>query len=140
MHHRNRAVLYVIQAAKAGGFSDTVLVDQHAYIDLRQLRTSGLEPKYINSLNLRAVLSGLPRTKDYLVIYGKGEYRECQQTWGWAGGWSAELMRAYDDYQARLAEFRVLQHYPGPPQCLMSLGPLEAQRNIEVTIAVFSVP
>lgn len=96
-----------------------------------------MDAKYISLANIEAVISKLPRGKNYVVVYGKGNYGECHEI-KWAGGWTPELMRAYDVYQARLAQLHVLQHYEGPSQCLMALSPV--QSNDDLTVGALSIP
>jgi hypothetical protein len=134
-HHRNAATLEAIKAAKEPNFSTTVLVDQHSYIDLREFRRVGLEPKYVNLRNWDSITAGLAAGKDYVVVFGRGDYGRCHPL-TWAGEWTSDMMRAYDIYQERLSRLKEVRRYRGPAQCLLSLAPVIP--NDDMTVAVFS--
>jgi hypothetical protein len=139
-HHRNLASLYAIKSAADNNFSRTVLVDQHAYIDLFLFRRAGMDAKYINASNIGNVVTSLPQCKEYVVVYGKGSYdlTTNPRFRKGEGQWSPDLMKAYDAYLARLSEFPVLQHYEGQAQRLLSYAPVRS--NDDLTVAVLSIP
>src|SRR4029077_13438718 len=63
-----------IEAWRSGGYDRTILVDQHAYLDLRMLRLAGMRPVYINMFNDEEVLRGLDRSVDHLLLLSPGTY------------------------------------------------------------------
>jgi hypothetical protein len=139
-HHRNLASLYAIKAVNDQGFSPTVLVDQHAYVDLVPFRRAGMDATYINAANVAKAIASLSRCNKYAVIYGKGSYNATADPRfrNGEGEWPLDLMRAYDAYQARLSELPILRQYSGGIQRLLSSGPV--QKNDDVTVAVLSTP
>ena len=128
---RTRASLYAIKTAREPGYSRTVLVDQHAYIDLLPFRLAGMDARYVNMLNIQSVVAGLAPGSKYIIVFGKGDYTPDE-----AGEWSPPLMQAYDAYQARLAQYPVLRHYKGRPQRLLSIYPIASAFDDEMTVAV----
>jgi hypothetical protein len=130
---RTVASLYAIKTAKEPGYSQTVLVDQHAYIDLLPFRRAGMDARYVNMFSIQTVVASLAPGSKYIIVFGKGDY-----TPGEGGEWSPPLMQAYDTYQARLAQYPALRHYRGRPQRLLSIYPLAL--DDEMTVAVLSKP
>jgi hypothetical protein len=135
---RTLASLHAIKTAREPGYSRTVLVDQHAYIDLLPFRLAGLEAQYVNISNIQAVIAGLAPGSKYIIVFGKGDYTPNEDAFmrRLEGEWSPPLMQAYDAYQARLAQYPVLRHYEGRAQRLFSVGPLYPLD--EMTVAVLS--
>jgi hypothetical protein len=129
--HRTQASLLAIKTVKEAGYAPTVLVDQHAYIDLFPLRQAGIDARYINLRNVEAVISSLPHGKKYLIIYGHGDYSYSRE-------WRPDLREAYDAYQARLSQSPVLRHYPGPRPDLLGSAPVNA--DAEVTVGILAIP
>jgi len=134
-HLRTLASLHAIRTAKEPSYSQTVLVDQHAYIDLLPFRLAGVDARYVNMFSLQTVVANLAPGSKYLVVFGKGDYAPDQ-----GGKWSPLLMQAYDAYQAQLARYPVLRHYKGRPQRLLSIGPISFSLDAEMTVAVLSEP
>jgi hypothetical protein len=58
-HNRNKAAFELVQQIRRGKLSRTVLVDQHAYFDLRFLLERNLDVRYINIFNYERVLSDI---------------------------------------------------------------------------------
>ena len=129
--HRTQASLLAIKSVKEAGYAPTVLVDQHAYIDLFPFRRAGIDARYMNLRNVEAVISSLPRGEKYLIIYGHGDY-------GYSSAWSQDLKEGYDAYQARLSQFPVLRHYAGPRPNLLAIAPVNA--DAKVTVAILAIP
>ena len=129
--HRTQASLLAIKTVKEAGYAPTVLVDQHAYIDLFPFRRAGIDARYINLRNVEAVISSLPHGKKYLILYGHGDY-------SYSSEWSQDLREAYDAYQARLSQSPVLRHYAGRRPNLLGIGPVNA--DAEVTVAILAIP
>ena len=134
-HQRTRASLYAIKTAKEPGYSQTVLVDQHAYIDLLPFRLAGVDAQYVNMISLQTVVASLAPGGKYIIVFGKGDYTPFE-----GAEWPPVLMQAYDAYQSRLAQYPVLQHYHGRPQRLLYHGPLGNSLDTEMTVAVLSKP
>lgn len=131
----------VTEAAGAGGFDRTVLVDQHAYLDLEPLRRAGLNPVYVNIDTLDAVLAGLDRSVAHLVIYSPGSYATDPAWWRpWMTKWPPALERRYDDYLAKLAAFPVLSEEGTMPQRLLSAAPVEPSDRMVAAIVPAAEP
>jgi len=130
-HLRTLASLYAIKTARESGYSRTVLVGQHAYIDLLPFRLAGMDARYVNMFNFQTVVASLAPGSKYIIVFGKGDYAPDE-----GGEWSPPLMQAYDAYQARLAQYPVLRHYEGHRQRLLSIHPLAPKD--EMTVAVLS--
>jgi hypothetical protein len=131
---RNLASLYAVKSIKDRAFSQTVLVDQHAYIDLLPFRLAGLNAQYVNVLNLETTIDALPPDSRYLIVFGNGDDTAAD------GQWPPELIEAYAAYQKRLAQYPVVWHYDGPRQRLLSIIPVEFTAADEMTVSVISKP
>ena len=133
---RNLIEAKAVAAYLAGGYDRTVLIDQHAYLDLRPLRLAGLAPVYINIETLDTVLAGLGATAPHLVIYSPGSYATSDAWWRhWMKTWPAELAQRYDAYRARLAEWPILADTGGPPQRLLWPGPVDGKDRMVLAAA-----
>ena len=125
---RNLIEVKAVNTYLYGGYDRTVLVDQHAYLDLRALRLAGLVPVYVNIETLDTVLAGLGKTAPHLLIYSPGSYNTSDTWWRpWMHRWPAALEQRYDAYQARLAHWPILADTAGPPQRLLWPGPVDGQ-------------
>lgn len=123
---RNIIELQAVDKVLAGGFDRTVLVDQHAYLDLRLLRLSGLDTAYVNMDTLDDVLAHLEGTLPHLVIYSAGSY-DVDPSWKpWMTEWSPEVRQRYDFYRTKLSSYPVHADTGGPPQPLLWVGPVGA--------------
>lgn len=121
--NRNLASLAAIKTAISPEYRKTVLVDQHAYIDLRLFRLHGLEVQTINMYDLNAVIAQLPPGR-YVVVFGPGTYVYKPAYYqGSEHEFSPAEERLYDAYLARLRALRVLSHFPGHLKKLLSDEP-----------------
>lgn len=101
-HSRNRASLEILGLIDVGRFSDVVLVDQHANVDLRPFLIRGLKPRYINAENFEEMLgSCLNSPEPCLVIWSPGTYRHALHN-DYPRRWSKDEEGRYDQYLARL--------------------------------------
>jgi hypothetical protein len=123
---RNRAVLNAIANS---GFSKTILIDQHAYFDLRALKQAGMQPRWINLDDYQQVIASLPPGR-YLVLYATGDYI-IEPTW--MGHWPQELRTKYDGYMAFMKALPVEHDYPGEKMKLLDWRP--PQSNDWITLA-----
>jgi hypothetical protein len=115
-----------IRAFHAGGYSGTILVDQHGYLDLRPLRLAGLTPVFVNMDTLDAVLPTLDATTPHLLIYSPGSYAADPAWWRpWMKSWVPVTGQRYDLYQAALSHYPVLFDTGGPAQRLLWAGPVD---------------
>jgi hypothetical protein len=115
-----------IDTVMAGGYDPTILVDQHAYLDLRPLRLAGLVPVYVNIDTVDAVLDHLDRSIPHLLLLSPGSYDTDPEWWQpWMGTWPADLEQRYDGYLAKLSGFPVLADTGGPAQHLLWAGPVD---------------
>ncbi|MEI9987537.1 MAG: hypothetical protein WDN69_32980 [Aliidongia sp.] len=126
LQSRNTIEWHAIETILAGGYDRTILVDQHAYLDLRPLRLAGLTPVYVNIDTLDAVLARLDPARPHLLLFSPGSYGTDPSWWQpWMTRWSPELDQRYDAYLAKLARFPVLADTGGPPQRLFWTGPVD---------------
>lgn len=123
---RNLLALEALRAAKSGEFSRTVLIDQHAYLDLRAFILSGLNPVYINANNYEEVIRGLPAGK-YLTLFTKGDY-EIQPRW--AGLWPDDIRIKYSAYLKYLTSSPSIWEKSGPPAKLLDWAPPHVGDNM----------
>ena len=107
-----------------------MLVDQHAYIDLRPFREQGIDARYINMFDYRDVVNHLAPGKSYAVVFGRGTPADGI----WDGHWDAGLKRAYGTYQNWLMSLAVQKHYPGVRHPLLSIQ-LTANTTTVTTIS-----
>lgn len=126
---RNRAIAEIISKAGTGGFSRKVLIDQHAYVDLRALRERGFEPILISMANYREKLDQLPPGK-HLLLFVTGEYLSQKD---WEGAWSEPFRKQYDAYLEFLKSLQVERDYPGNKMQLLSWCP--PQQNDWMTLS-----
>jgi hypothetical protein len=134
-HSRNLIEARAINMVMGGGYDLTILVDQHAYLDLRPLRLAGLVPVYINVDNLEAVLTSIDRSIPHLLLLSPGSY-ETDPAW-WKpqqGQWSPDVKRRYDDYRATLGAFPVQADAGDLPQRLLWIGPLEPRDRMVLAV------
>ena len=124
---RNIIEWRAVEAARTGGYDRTILVDQHAYLDLRMLRLAGLDPVYVNIDTIDAVIGGLDRSLPHLLILSPGSDETDPSWWQgfWMGQWPPALSQRYKAYLAELSGFPVLHDTGGPPQRLLWPGPVE---------------
>ncbi|MEO8595863.1 MAG: hypothetical protein ABI759_21260 [Candidatus Solibacter sp.] len=131
---RNAATLELVKSAASPDFSKTVLIDQHAYLDIRAFILAGLHPVYINANDYEAKLHGLPPGR-YLTLFTKG-------TWDvnpkWQGSWPEELQARYQAYLAMLSQQPVVWRRDGPVAGLLEWYPPQAGDNM--TLAIVSLP
>jgi len=116
---RNKAVAQAAELSKTNGFSGTILVDQHAYIDLRHLRQNGLDVIPINCATYESRLRDLPEGK-HLVIFTTGSYTGHA---AYAGQWDKPTRRNYESYVASLKDLPVVQDFLGKPMQLLDWRP-----------------
>jgi hypothetical protein len=134
-HSRNLIEARAINIVMGGGYATTILVDQHAYFDLRPLRLAGLTPVYVNVDNLGTVLASIDQSIPHLLLLSPGSY-EVDPAW-WVpqqGQWSADLKRRYDEYQARLGAFPMLADAGDLPQRLLWNGPVERRDRMVLAV------
>jgi hypothetical protein len=123
---RNMIEGRAIDTVMSGGYDRTILVDQHAYLDLRPLRLAGLVPVFVNIDNVDAVLDHLDRSVPHLLLLSPGSYDTDPDWWQpWMGVWPVELEQRYDLYLAKLSGFPVLADTGGPAQHLLWTGPVD---------------
>ncbi len=133
-HNRTLASLYSIKLIPAG-FANTVLVDQHSYIDLRALRQGGVDARYVNMNDFEAVTGSLDPAKSYLMIFARGGFdRGDGHLRGWEGEATPQYQAAFQRYQTRLLGLPVKQHYPGRPQGTLSVAPVSASDEVFVSV------
>lgn len=118
-YSRSRAVTKAAELAEAGSFSKTILVDQHAYIDLRYLRQKGFTIIPIHCKTFLDKLNTLPPGK-HLVVFTTGNYTGQAS---WAGNWEEPIRQAYEAYQTALKALPVVEDYPGKPMQLLDWQP-----------------
>jgi len=122
---RNLVEWHAVDTFLAGGYDRTVLVDQHAYLDLRPLRLAGLTPVFVNLDTLDQVLATLDPAAPHLLLYSIGNYEPDPAWWRpWMSRWSSETERRYDAYRAVIDGFPVLYDTGGPAQQLLWTGPV----------------
>jgi hypothetical protein len=122
---RNIVEWRAVETFLAGGYDRTVLVDQHAYLDLRPLRLAGLAPVFVNLDTLDQVLATLDPAAPHLLLYSTGNYAPDPAWWRpWMSRWSPETQRRYDAYRAVIDGFPVLHDTGGPAQRLLWTGPV----------------
>ena len=132
---RNEIERRAIEAWRSGGYDRTILVDQHAYLDLRMLRLAGMRSVYINMFNDEEVLRGLDRSVDHLLLLSPGTYATDSSWWRpWLTRWTRETERRYDSYRARLDAFPVREEIAGPPQRLLWAGPVAPDDHMVLAI------
>jgi len=124
---RNIVEWRAVEAARTGLYDRTILVDQHAYLDLRMLRLAGLDPVYVNIDTIDAVMGRLDRSLPHLLIFSPGSDDTDPSWWqaSWMGGWPPALGQRYQAYLSELSGFPVLHDTGGPPQRLLWPGPVE---------------
>ncbi len=134
-HHRNLAELAAIDLVRQGRFPPVVLVDQHSYIDLRLLRSHGLDARYVNMRSLTSAIAELD-PGPHLMIFARGTYADDPyfDFLNWKNDWQSGLKQRFDEYQARLLSLSVLQRFPGPPQSVLSPQPVNANDDIYVSV------
>ena len=122
---RNIVEWRAVDTFVAGGYSQVVLVDQHAYLDLRPLRLAGLTPVFVNLDTLDHVLATLDPAAPHLLVYSPGSYGTDPTWWRpWMLRWSPEIEHRYDGYRATVEGFPVLYDTGGPAQRLLWTGPV----------------
>jgi hypothetical protein len=130
---RNAATLEALRVAKSGEFAATVLIDQHAYLDLRAFILAGLKPLYINAHNSQDVIRGLPAGR-YLTLFTRGDY-EIQPRW--VGLWPDSIRAKYAAYLDMLTHQPGIWERSGPLTKLLDWRPPQPTDNM--TLAVVSV-
>ncbi len=140
-HTRNIVEWHAIDTVLAGGYSRTVLVDQHAYLDLRPLRLAGLNPVFVNFATLDQTLATLDPAP-HLLLYSPGSYRTDPAWWRpWMSRWSPETEQRYEAYRAVIEGFPVLQDTGGSAQRLLWTGPVDpADRMILAAVPPIAIP
>jgi hypothetical protein len=132
-HSRTLASLDSVKLL-ADGFSKTILVDQHSYIDLRALRQHGLDARYVNMDDFRAVVGSLDPAQRYLVIFARGSFdRGDGHLRGWEGEMTPQFQAAFLRYQEVLLRLPVKRHYPGSSQAILSVAPINPRDEIFVS-------
>ena len=133
--HRNRAELAAIDLVRQGRFPSVVLVDQHSYIDLRLLRSHGLDARYVNMQTLNSVIAELD-PGPHLMIFARGIYADDPYFifLNWKNDWPSGLKQRFDEYQAGLLSLPVLRRFPGPPQNILSSEPINPNSDIYISI------
>jgi len=132
-HTRNLLVIETLRVARSGGFSSVVLIDQHAYLDLRAFFERDLEPVYINADNYENVIRGLPPGR-YLALFTRGT---TQVEPLWAGVWPESLRRRYAGYLEFLSRNPRIWERAGPLAQLLDWAP--PGRGDNMSLAVISV-
>ena len=133
--HRNLAELAAIDLVRQGRFPSAVLVDQHSYVDLRLLRSHGLDARYINMDTVDRVIAELG-PGPHLLIFARGTYQDNPYFvfLNWKDDWPPHLKQRFDQYQARLLSFPVLRRLPGPPQDVLTPEPVNASDDLFVSL------
>jgi hypothetical protein len=132
---------HVIEAAAGGSYDSTVLVDQHAYLDLGPLRRAGLNAIYINIETLDRVLAGLDRSVAHLVIYAPGSYAADPGWWRpWMTKWPPALEQRYDEYLATLQAWPTLAEAGSAPQRLLWVGPVDRRDHMVAAVIPVGTP
>lgn len=122
---RNIIEWRAVETFLAGGYSRTVLVDQHAYLDLRPLRLAGLIPVFVNLDTLASTLATLDPAAPHLLLYSPGSDAVDPAWWRpWMSRWSPETEQRYDAYRATIGDFPTLYDTGGPAQRLLWTGPV----------------
>jgi hypothetical protein len=131
---RNISTLRLLQEAKTGRFARSILIDQHANLDLRAFLLAGLNPVFINASNYQEVTRKLPEGQ-YLTIFTRGDPEPNPR---WLGAWPYALRAKYDAYLDMLTRQPALWRSGGPLMSLLDWRPPQANDNM--TLAVISVP
>jgi hypothetical protein len=125
-HSRTMIEWRAVNTLLDGGYDRTILVDQHAYLDLRVLRLAGLVPVYVNMDTLDTVLARLDRSIPHLLLYSPASWDTDPAWWQpWMSVWPADLDRRYDAYLAELSAFPVLDQIGEKTQHLFWAGPVD---------------
>lgn len=133
-HNRTLASLDSLKMIPEG-FSKTILVDQHSYIDLRALRQGGVDARYVNMNDFEKVAGSLDPAKRYLVIFARGGFdRGDGHLRAWEGEVTPQYQADFQRYQARLLHLPVKQRYPGSPQAILSVGPINPSDEVFVSV------
>lgn len=133
-HNRNQASLDTAKLMREG-FSNTVLVDQHSYVDLRALRQRGVDARYVNMNNFDAVVASLDPARRHLVIFARGGFdRGDDHLRGWEGEVTPQIQAGYFAHQKRLLQLPVIRHYPGTPQAVLSVAPISPSDEVFVSV------
>ncbi len=125
-YSRNRAVQFLLAHPNP---QRVVLVDQHAYFDLRAIKDSGFEAKQINCLNFEDVFRSLP-PGNYFVVYAPGDY-EIEPRW--VGLWTPPTRKAYDTYIDTLSALPPIKSFPGKRMRLLDWRPPLPSDEIRVS-------
>ena len=133
--HRNQAELAVIDLVRQGRFPSAVLVDQHSYIDLRLLRSQGVDARYVNMGTLDRVTAELG-PGPHLLIFARGTYQDNPYFifLNWKDDWPPDLKQHFDQYQGRLLALPVVRRFPGPPQDVLTPEPVNESDDLFVSV------
>jgi hypothetical protein len=125
---RNLLTLAAIRQNRVGGFSNTILVDQHSYLDLRAFFVAGLNPVYINAESYRRVIGSLPRGR-YLALFSKGT-PEIEPRW--AGAWPPNVQACYAEEMRFLSGSPVVWQRDGSVERLLDWAPPAPDNNVSL--------
>jgi|GEM_PF-6580562 len=125
-HNRNKATFELVQKIRSGKLSRTVLVDQHAYFDLRFLLERNLDVRYINIFNYERVLSemttkGAPDLKPIGVMFVNAD-----------GGWSGVPGQRFLDYFAALNSLTTVASFKGSIMSTLDPSPPSPGVNVQI--------
>jgi hypothetical protein len=138
-HNRTKASSALLDLLKRVNGDIKLLVDQHAYFDLRLFRLSGVNLEYINMYNVDQVLSGLDPSKSYLVLFSKGttalDSRVIASQQRWADSWTERQKDLYQTYQSKLFGLAIVRRFPGEPQVILDPGPIRPDDDIYIAAA-----
>jgi hypothetical protein len=133
--HRNLAEVAAIDLVRQGRFPSAVLVDQHSYVDLRLLRSHGVDARYVNMGTLDRVTAEVG-PGPHLLIFARGTYQDNPYFifLNWKHDWQPDLKQRFDQYQGRLLSLPVVRRFPGPPQDVLTPEPVNASDDLFVSV------
>jgi hypothetical protein len=127
---RNLLTLEAIRDVTGGAFSNTILIDQHSYLDLRPFLVTHLRPVYVNAWNYQDVVKNLPPGR-YLALFSKGTPQIEPR---WAGAWPEEIQARYAAEIKFLSEKPILWERPGSIEHLLDWAPPKAGDNVSLAV------
>ena len=134
-HSRNIASLSALKMMQEHGPNAVLLIDQHAYFDLRLFWLHHIEPRYINMFNADQVLGALDPAKTYIVLFSQGT-TDPQGLFhpAWVGHWPPKQQMLYAHFQQLLDRLPVAQHFGDHLQKLLDPGPVNPTDEISIAV------